>query len=69
MLYLRSTAYDSTSRTLTADYRSPSGSERVTHRFRDVSSALFARVEAARPHARRVIDEHVAPHHHRDRDI
>ncbi|WP_250443418.1 KTSC domain-containing protein [Actinotalea sp. C106] len=65
MLYLRSTDYDPTTRTLTAEFWSPSGTERVTHHYGDVPAGLFARVAAARPHARAVIDAHVAPHHPR----
>ncbi|MBO1750281.1 KTSC domain-containing protein [Actinotalea sp. BY-33] len=67
MLYLRSTDYDPTTRTLTAEFRSPSGTERVTRHYVDVPPGLFARVAAARPHARAVIDQHVAPHHSRVR--
>lgn len=63
MFFLRATDYDPSSRTMTASYRSPSGTNWCAYEYREVPAELYERVLAARPHGQQVIEDEVAPFH------
>ena len=63
MLFLCSTGYDPSSRTMTVRYRSASGTHWSAYEYREVSADLYAKVLGARPHGQQVVEDEIAPFH------
>ena len=63
VLFLCSTGYDPSSRTMTVRYRSASGTHWSAYEYREVSADLYAKVLEARPHGQQVVEDEIAPFH------